>query len=137
MSSYTLPRIQSDKALALTLGYLLPVVSANSVMTYGQIATRLERDLKIKGNIYPLHIGGTVGTLMNRLWEIDDTIPPINVLVVRRTSKKPSKGVNGFLRYWFTLPRGTRLSPKYRDELIERAAKDVRGPGSLFVLCAF
>jgi hypothetical protein len=125
LPSYTLPQIKSGKALALTLGYLLPFVSANSTMSYGQIATRLARDLKIKGRIYPLHIGGTAGALADRLWELDASIPPINVLVINGTSKRPSKGVNDYLRYWFSLPKGTRLSGKYRDELIARAAADV------------
>jgi hypothetical protein len=125
LPSYSLPQVQSGKALAFTLGYLLPVVSANSAMTYGQIASRLQRDLKIKGRIYPLHIGGTAGALMDRLWELDEGIPPINALVINGSSKKPSKGVNGYLRTWFSLPKGARLSPEYRDDLIKRAAADV------------
>jgi hypothetical protein len=124
MSAYTIEQIQSKKALELTMGYLLPVVSANTTITYGEIALRLSRDLKLKRNIFAVQIGGTVGTLMNYLWELDDSLPPINVLIVRGTSKKPSKGVDDFLADWFELPHG-QVSNKRRDDLIERAAKDV------------
>jgi hypothetical protein len=124
MPAYTIKQIQSKKALELTMGYLLPVASASTTITYGEIALRLSRDLKLKRKIFPVQIGGTVGTLMERLWELDDSIPPINVLVVRGSSKKPSKGVDDFLADWFELPHG-RVSDRRRDDLIESAAKDV------------
>ena len=124
MPAYTIEQIQSKKAHELTMGYLLPVASANTTITYGEIALRLSRDLKLKRKIFPVQIGGTVGTLMERLWELDKSIPPINVLVVRGTSKKPSEGVDYFLVEWFNLPHG-RVSKRRRDDFIESAAKDV------------
>lgn len=124
MPAYTIEQIQSEKALALTMGYLLPIVSANTTITYGEIAGRLRRDLKINGKTFPVQIGGTVGALMERLWNFDESVPPINVIVVRATSKKPSHGVDGFLVHWFDLPNN-RVSVKRRDDLIESAARDV------------
>jgi hypothetical protein len=124
MPAYTIEQIHSKRALRLTMGYLLPVASANISITYGEIALRLSHDLNLKRTIFPLQIGGVVGTLMKQLWELDDSIPPINVLVVRGSSKKPSEGVDDFLADWFNLPHG-RVSDRRRDELIERAATDV------------
>jgi hypothetical protein len=124
MPAYTIKQIHSKKAHELTMGYLLPVVSANTSITYGEIANKLSRDLGLKRRIFPTRIGGTVGTLMERLWDLDGSIPPINVLVVGGSSNKPSKGVNEFLTGWFDLPHG-HMSQRQRNDLIEKAAEDV------------
>jgi hypothetical protein len=124
LPNYTLEQITSEKALALTMGYLLPIASASTSITYGRIAAELRRDLKISGNIYPLHVGHTVGSLMNWLWELDRSIPLINALVVRANSKRPGEGVDYYLKKWFRLSK-SRVSAKRRDALVERAANDV------------
>lgn len=62
MPNYTLEQIQSD-GLPWVLGYLLPVVAANTTITYGRIAELLQNDLELDGPIFSTQIGGVVGTL--------------------------------------------------------------------------
>jgi hypothetical protein len=41
--------LRSDEGLRHTFGYLLPAVSANATITYGEIAAKLADDLQITG----------------------------------------------------------------------------------------
>lgn len=115
----------SDKGLRHTFGYLLPVVTANATITYGEIAAKLANDLRIAGSVFPTHIGWVVGTLMRRILAIDDAAPLINVLVVNQKSGEPSNGADGFLREQFNLAEKRLIPEQRRRELIAKEAKNV------------
>jgi hypothetical protein len=123
MPKYTLEQIQSD-GLPWVLSYLLPVVVANTTITYGRIAILLEKDLGLGGPIFSPQIGGVVGTLMNRLHEIDPQIPLINALVVNQGTGAPGIGVDGYLRARFGV-EADPLPPALKSRLVARASREV------------
>jgi hypothetical protein len=123
LPNYTLEQIQSD-GLPWVLGYLLPVVAANTTITYGRIAELLKKDLELDGPIFSTQIGGVVGTLMNRLHEVDPEIPLINALVVNQGTGAPGIGVDGYLRERFGVTADP-LPPARKTKLVARASREV------------
>ncbi len=124
MAKYTRKQINND-GLPYVLSYLLPVINATSTISYGEVAKRLESDLKIGGRIFSTQIGGVVGSLMNRLHELDQQIPLINVLVVRKDKNGlPSEGVDGYLRERFGVKKDP-LPSVLKASLVTKAALEV------------
>jgi len=112
----------SDDGLRHLFDYLLPRIETNSTITYGEIAERLGNDLGIEGRIFTTQIGHVIGTLMNRILEIDNDAPLLNLLVVN-IKGKPGEGADGFIRDRFGLP--ARRPIPDRAGLIEREANRV------------
>jgi len=111
MAAYSIENdLCSEDGLRYALEYLLPIVQANSTITYGEIADRLRQDLKIPGIVFAVGIGHVAGTLMNRILEIASGAPLINVLVFN-TTRSPGTGVNGYLQDRY----GGPLEKKRRD----------------------
>ena len=123
MSAYTTDQLKT-KGLSWTLGYLLPVIAAKTTLSYGRIAELLARDLKIRGRVFPTHIGGVAGGLMDCLHDYDESIPLINVLIVRQGTNQPSSGVDGYLRDWFDISDDPMPQIKKR-RLVSDAAQEV------------
>jgi hypothetical protein len=115
----------SKDGLRYTFDYLLPVVQAGTTITYGEIAEKLAEDLHIDGKVFPVHVGHVVGTLMERILDIDNAAPLINVIVVRQGSDQPSSGADGFLRNRFHLGGTGPINGKEKRELVAEAAKAV------------
>jgi hypothetical protein len=123
LMSYTVEQLCSD-GLEPTFRYLLPVVAANTTITYGQIADALKEDLVIEGKVFPTHIGAVVGTLMERIHEVESNAPLINVLVVNQDTGQPGIGADGFLREWFDV-NAKPLSKRQKTDLVAKAAREV------------
>ena len=113
----------SDQGLQLTFNYLLPVIQAHSDLTYGEIAERLGKDLKIAGTVSPRHIGHVAGTLMDRIQAVYPSAPLLNVLVVVDTQGQPGTGADGYLQTRFSLS-GSSFTNR-RRRLVTRAAEEV------------
>lgn len=100
--------------------WLLPTVRRGGTITYGRVAERLARELKLTGPIFPVQIGHVAGTLADHLLEYDPNIPLLNVLVVDK-SGKPGPGIDGYLRERY----GSWRAPARRAEICARAAREV------------
>ena len=120
---YSLERIRSE-GLPLALGYLLPVVASKATMTYGCMARLLARDLGIDGRIFSTHVGGVVGSLMDRLHDRDPKLPLINVLVVNGATGSPGQGVDGYLSRRFG-GNAIALTANRKVKLVSMAAREV------------
>lgn len=117
LMGYSVEQLCSD-GLEPTFRYLLPVTAANTTITYGQIADALQVDLDIDGNVFPTHIGAVVGTLMERIHQVEPNAPLINVLVVNQNTGQPGVGADGFLREWFEIS-AKPLPKKQQIDLVE------------------
>lgn len=126
MANYTREQIETD-GLPFTLSYLLPVISATSTITYGEIARRLEVDLKISGRIFSTQIGGVAGALMIHLHKVDKSIPLVNVLVVRQGATLPSSGADDFMieRFIGKNGLGKPMTPELKSRLCSQAFREV------------
>ena len=124
MGKYSVEKdLRSNKGLRQLFDYLLPHIETNSTITYGEIADRLTKDLHLKGQVFSLHPGPAVGTLMHRILEIDGDAPLLNLLVVSTTGK-PGDGADIFIKDRFGLPRDDEPIPN-REKLIEKEANRV------------
>lgn len=108
----------SDEGLRHLFNYLLPRIETNSTITYGEIAEQLAKDLGIHGRIFTTQIGHVVGTLMNRILEIEANAPLLNLLVVNTVTGQPGKGADGYLRDRFGLRAGVPIPN--RESLVEQ-----------------
>ncbi len=63
-------------------------------VTYGETAEMLERELGTT-KIFPMHIGGVAGTMMDKIRSVAEDAPPINALVTS-TSGIPGDGFAGY-----------------------------------------
>lgn len=80
MPTYTIKRLRAD-GLEPTLQLLLIGATKGRRIPYGRVTSHLEQKLGIP-KVFPTHIGGVAGSLMSRIWEVDEEAPLINVLVV-------------------------------------------------------
>lgn len=126
MANYTKELIQTD-GLHFAMQYLLPVVANTTTITYGEVARRLEVDLKLGGRVFSTHIGGVAGALMDKIHEVDENAPLINALIVRQGNTIPSKGIDSYLRWWFNVVPDSKapLPSTIKKDLVARAVKEV------------
>jgi hypothetical protein len=82
--------------LAPTLRYLIATALDGSTITYGQLATKLEEAAGFS-RIFRTRMGFVVGSLMNRIHEVQPEAPLINVLAVNQEDRQPSKGAGPFM----------------------------------------
>ena len=94
---------------------LISAAQAGDLVTYGKLASHLEVALR-KRRISPRQMGYVAGPLMDRLLEVDNQAPLINLLVVRSDSDQPGKGANPYLRRRFNL-HGRIISGRRREHV--------------------
>jgi len=122
MATYTKERLQAD-GLEPTLQLLLSGVTQGRRVPYGRVASLLERELGIP-KVFSTHIGGVAGALMERIWAVDDSVPPINLLVVNAGNWEPGRGSDEFLREWFEI--GDAELQRHRKDYVQEAINEVR-----------
>ncbi|MEH6695017.1 MAG: hypothetical protein V7675_08235 [Hyphomonas sp.] len=127
MPNYTLEQLRKD-GLPYLVAYLMAAAEQRATLTYGQIAERLERDLKIDGRIFSTQIGHPVGALMEHIHASFPDAPLINALVVNRATGFASEGVDVFLSEHFSVPlEKIQKQPSVKQELLRKALADVYG----------
>jgi hypothetical protein len=77
---------------------LLDAIGRRGVVTYGDIAKRLSTVLGVTVSWH--HSGPVAGAMMDRIAKVEAAAPPINALVVEKTSRLPSFGVDHYLRQY-------------------------------------
>lgn len=93
--------------------WLISTANNHTDLTYGEAASRLERECGF-GRIFPaIRMGVTAGEMQNRILELDPDAPLLNVLLVRKDTGEPGDGAREF------------LAERYPDETQLREA-DVR-----------
>ena len=123
MSAYTVDCLKANGP-KFAMGYLLPRVAAHTGITYGEVASRLEKDLKVNGNIFPIHVGEVAGALQDRIHEVDPDAPLLNALIARADNDKASSGVDPYLEVRFgESALGSR--PQMKEQLLKRAIEEV------------
>lgn len=93
---YTIPTL-IEEGCPVLMDRLLQCVADRSSVTYGQVASDIEKQNPDFGNITPLQIGHVAGNLIREIWDFYPDAPPINALVVNATDGYPSEGVDSFL----------------------------------------
>jgi len=125
MPQYTLEQLCTD-GLPYVMAYLIEAARKHSTINYGELASRLERDLKVKGNIFPIQIGKPVGTLMDKIRAIDPKAPLINILVVNQQTGVASRGADSYLADFYRKNvEKIRASGPLKQQLVNRAVAEV------------
>jgi hypothetical protein len=95
MSTYTVHQLGTDGP-QYAMAMLLHCLHAHEpFVTYGAIKAKLQLQLNVEC-IFPTHIGHVAGSLMNRILEIDEQAPLINMLITQ-PSGIPGTGVGSYL----------------------------------------
>ena len=90
--------------------------------TYGEARRMLEAELDIE-RIFSTHPGAVVGTMMNKFWDYDSSLPPLNVLMVNRGGA-PGKGADSFISEW-SGRRYSQMSKENRAPILAEATRAV------------
>lgn len=103
--------------------FLIDAVGRKGTGTYKQAASALEAELKI-AKVFSIHPGPVAGQLMNELWAMDPSLPPINVLLVDSSKGVPGVGADWYLGEWGEANYG-RLGAPRRQQLLAEAMQAV------------
>ncbi|MDH5517417.1 MAG: hypothetical protein OEY36_06320 [Gammaproteobacteria bacterium] len=126
MSTYTVEQL-GEEGPPFAMAMLLECIgSGEPFITYGDIGSELEHQLKIK-TIFPTQIGHVAGSLMNQILEVAPKAPLINVLITRPNGI-PGVGVGGYLADRYndeSLRKWNKVSLKRKKEIIERERKKI------------
>lgn len=128
MPTYTLEQLRNEGPQFAMVMLLQCIKNGEPFVTYGDIRSELEYQLKIK-TIFSTRIGHVAGTLMNQILEIEPKAPLINVLVTRPHGI-PGSGVgdylaerykNNSLRDWDNVPLNDkkRIIQKEREKIFK------------------
>src|SRR5436309_2528855 len=90
--------------------------------TYGEAGRMLEGQLGID-RIFSTHPGNVVGNLMTLLWSHDDSLPPLNVLMVNRGGT-PGTGADWYISQW-SGRRYSKMSEDNRAPILPDAMRAV------------
>ena len=129
MSSYSVEYLEEHGSQPLAT-WLIEAALARDTLTYGEAKGRLQKELKIDGEIFSTHMGGPAGRLMHDMLSEDPTAPLLNVILVRQDDRMPGEGAGGFMAKRFSeraLSReGIRAKkPELWRRYFERAASEV------------
>jgi hypothetical protein len=103
---------------------LVSAARAGRLVTYGELANRLCVALG-NARVSHHHMGEVAGTLMNRLLDVDEEAPLLNLIVVRAESEQPGDGATPYLVRRFKLRRAPGTSQ--RREYVGRGLNQVWG----------
>lgn len=88
-------------ALRPVFKWLVAAALDGDTLPYGQIQHRIEKELGFSRIGRATRVGFVVGTLMERIGDVDPKAPLINVLVVGQNDRLPSSGAGGFMAEHF------------------------------------
>jgi hypothetical protein len=121
MGNYTLEDLVT-RGMTHVARLLITRSIALDTATYGEARRMLQGALKIE-RIFSVHPGAVVGAMMNRLWEHDADLPPLNVLMVNRGGT-PGTGADWYISTW-SGRRYARMSSAKRATVLADATRAV------------
>ncbi|MBN2287038.1 MAG: hypothetical protein JXI43_11365 [Tissierellales bacterium] len=127
MPAYTVDQLRKEGPPFAMAMLLRSLKAGEPFITYRLIAGELQYQLEIK-QIFPIHSGPVVGTLMDKILKIDPNAPLINAMVTK-PSGIPGKGVGNYFadRYGKEKYRDwDNLHQKEKIELIEKERINIK-----------
>ena len=124
--------LRSPAATEPLTRWLIDAAKQRRTLTYTEAKHRLEKECHFEG-IFTTNTGKVAGALMDKILEIDDSAPLLNVLLVKAKERLPGRGVRGYLikRYpkerWLdnNFRRGEVLKDPRWKRIVDRAAEEV------------
>lgn len=89
--------------LAPAMRCLVAAALDKTSVTYGNLTRRVESEAGFS-KIHSGSMGHIPGSLMNRLHQVDENAPLINVLAVNQVTREPSEGAGSFMARRFNQP---------------------------------
>ena len=127
MPEYTISYLNAEGAKN-AMAYLMKCIyHGEPFVTYGRIARHLEKRLEIS-TIFATRIGGVVGTMMNKILEVDPDAPLINALTTRPNGI-PGEGVGEYINNKYLKGHKKKwvdISDKRKLKIVEEIRQDVR-----------
>jgi hypothetical protein len=122
--------LASDVAVKALARWLIAAALDNSFVTYGEAKLRLEQEVGFERIARAGRTGLTAGTMINKMLEVDQNAPLLNVLLVEQHTELPSDGAGSFLadRYGEKLLKrenAKNIYPKLWQRTFDTAAGEV------------
>jgi hypothetical protein len=113
--TYTIEKLcEVGKPIAMAM--LAKAAKNHDTLTYREIADRISKELKT--TVSSRHIGTVVGRMMDRVIEVDSTAPPINTLVVKKTTKLPGDGADWYVKRYLPKVSYASLSDEQKRAVL-------------------
>jgi len=126
MGSYTVKQLR-EEGPPFAMAMLLKCLSSGEpFVTYKSIRDELQYQLGIS-NIFSTHIGHVAGSLMDKILEIDQEAPLINVLITRPNGF-PGKGIGGYFAKKYgnnEYINWNKLKKNKKQNIIERERDEI------------
>ena len=119
----------NEVGIAPLARWLITAAKNRETLTYGQFKNRLMGEFDFP-EIFSTHLGGPAGAMMDILLEYDESLPLLNVLLVRESDGMPGKGAAYYMANRLNRRKlrkdGIRQNDKaYWRECFEIAANEV------------
>ena len=89
-------KLLNDDTIRFLTRLLIQAARNRSKLTYGEAAKRLEEKFRFS-RIFRTRMGPLAGTMMDKILEQEPLAPLLNMLLVRKDTGYPGKGVQGYL----------------------------------------
>lgn len=106
--------LAADESTKALMRWLVAAALDNSFLTYGEAKSRLEQEIGFDRIARAGRTGLTAGTMIDKLLQIDENAPLLNVLLVEQATELPSDGAGGYLATRFKKPLLRRENAKNR-----------------------
>ncbi|MFG1319224.1 hypothetical protein [Xanthobacter autotrophicus] len=116
--------LSSDAATKALMRWLVVAALDNSFLTYGEVKNRLEKEVGFESIARPGRTGYTAGAMIDKLLDVDEAAPLLNVLLVEQKTELPSDGAGSYLADRFDEPRLRHANAKNRLSKLWRRAFD-------------
>ena len=93
----TVANLVSPRATEPLARWLIGAAKHRSTLTYGEAASRLEKECGFDPIFPAIRMGGVVGEMQRRFQDLDPDAPLLNVLLVRSDTGEPGDGAREFL----------------------------------------
>lgn len=119
---YTIERL-SEVGMPIAMSVLAEAASRRRTVTYKQIAKRIEP--KLRSKIANVQVGGVVGNMMDRVYEVSPKAPPINVLCVKGGTKLPGSGAAWYIKRYLPKVNYKKLTDQQKREVLLPVYNDI------------
>jgi hypothetical protein len=106
------------RGVSILMRMLVDAAHREKKITYGQVADRFK---KLGGpfvHVSPKNVGHVAGSVMKRILEVAPDAPPINTLVIDKSTRLPGDGASDFVANYVLGTRYEKLSNQKKREVL-------------------
>ncbi|MFZ5680183.1 MAG: hypothetical protein ACOY91_10535 [Pseudomonadota bacterium] len=107
-----------ERGAATLMRMLVDAAHRKEKITYGQVADRFKKFGGSFVHVSPKNVGYVAGSVMERILEVAPGAPPINTLVIDKTTRLPGDGASDFVASYMLGTTYEKLSNQKKREVL-------------------